>query len=138
MEGGFASDADAIFVLRRVDGTFQCIVEEDLSKWAYHCSETQKGGKAESYGKASGEPRRTVCYRAIAGWLETKFNDALSSPEQLLKRLDATTPRMTRGDFCKGKAFDESQLSRALRGAKIIWSDYAISMKVLFPQGKIK
>ena len=133
-EGGFEADVDAIYILPLANGTFRCLVEEDLSKWAYHRSQSPKDGKATSSEKIIGEPRRTVCYRAIAKWLEKDFQKALCSPKELLEQLKKTkaTFRMPRKDFCKGKAFDEAQLSRALKDAKIIWRDYAIPMDLIF------
>ena len=131
-EGGFESDVDAIYILPRLYGTSRCLVEEDVGRWANHRSQSSKDGEATSPYE---EPPWTTCYRAIAKWLEEDFQDVLCNPEKLLKRLEYTS-RMTREDFCKGKTFDSSQLSRALKDAKIIWPDYAIPMDLLFKRSK--
>lgn len=136
-EGGFASDVDAIYILRLADGTFQCIVEEELSKWANRRSRSSKDGKANSSGKTKGEPRRTVCYRAIAKWLEQEFKDALSSPEILLRQMKSK-PRVMQTIFCKDNNLQKSDLTRALNDARIVWPDYAIPMQALFQRGKIE
>ncbi len=133
-EGGFETDVDAIFILPLSNGAFRCIVEEDLSRWANLRSQSPKDGKATSSEEIIGEPRRTMCYRAIAKWLEEDFQTVLCSPDLLLKQLKSAP--WTQTTFCEKKDLGKSYLSRALKDAKIIWPDYAIPMELLFDQSQ--
>lgn len=136
-EGGFMPDVDAIYVMPCARGRYRCLVEEDLSKWAFNRS--HGNARVNTSGKLSKEPSRMTCCRKLAEWLETDFQEALRTPNDLIQTIQKEGV-VSQKDFCKSHQFmddlghQRSLLSKTLKSTYLVWADYALSLRALFQE----
>ena len=127
-ESVFASEFDAIYVVSSVEGGYKCLVEEDLSKWAYYHSSSKGKRRPRELSK---EPSRMTCYRAIARWLEDDFQGSLSNPAKLIQKLKSEEP-IAQAAFCREHSLRPPALNKAIKDSYLVWPDSALPLAKLF------